>query len=91
MKKRGHFVIQGRVQGVCFRMYACEEAQAHRLGGWVRNRPDGTVEVVVEGDEAAVESFRQWCRQGPAQAKVTEVLTSYSEARGDLTSFEIRF
>lgn len=90
MRKLGHFVIRGRVQGVCFRMYACEEARALGLLGWVRNRPDGTVEVEVEGDERALDSFLAWCRQGPPSAKVIEVVAVFRSPSGKFTRFEIR-
>ena len=65
--------ITGRVQGVGFR-YSLQE-RADRLGvtGWVRNRRDGDVEALVEGDAAAVEAVIAWARQGPPGARVTEV------------------
>ena len=89
-RTRGHFLIDGRVQGVCFRMVAYE--QAHRLGltGWVRNRPDGRVETVVEGDPEAVSSYRDWCRRGPSAARVTDLTEDYSEPTGEFSAFQIR-
>ncbi|HYN32936.1 MAG TPA: acylphosphatase [Ilumatobacteraceae bacterium] len=66
-------IVSGRVQGVFFRD-SCR-AQAQRLGlrGWVRNRPDGTVEVVAEGPRDDVEQLLTWCRQGPSRAQVTGI------------------
>lgn len=66
-------IITGRVQAVGFRMWM--EEQAHRLGveGWVRNRPDGSVEAVIAGDTAAVEEMMRACRRGPRQARVDRI------------------
>jgi acylphosphatase len=66
-------IVQGRVQGVFYRD-SCR-AQARRLGvrGWVRNRPDGTVEVVAEGSRDRVDQLLTWCRQGPPRATVTGI------------------
>ncbi|GIX47901.1 MAG: acylphosphatase [Candidatus Tectimicrobiota bacterium] len=84
-------LVHGRVQGVNFR--AATRQQARRLGlhGWVRNCPDGTVEVVAEGEAAAVEQLVQWCHQGPPAARVTQVEVSWEAARGDLPPFTIRY
>ena len=70
---RRHVYISGLVQGVFFRD-TCSR-QAHQLGvaGWVRNRRDGRVEAVFEGEADAVERMVLWCRQGPARAVVTGV------------------
>jgi acylphosphatase len=66
-------IVHGRVQGVFYRD-SCR-AEARRLGvrGWVRNRSDGTVEVVAEGQRDRVDEFLTWCRQGPPRASVTGV------------------
>jgi acylphosphatase len=53
-KKRAHVIVEGRVQGVFFRAYTSDEAKKLGLTGWVRNRPDGTVEALVEGDADSV-------------------------------------
>jgi acylphosphatase len=68
-------VIRGRVQGVGYRMAMTETAIASGVNGWVRNRRDGTVEALVQGDDAAVERVLAWCRRGPPGAKVTEIAT----------------
>jgi acylphosphatase len=91
MRKRGHFVVRGRVQGVCYRMYACDEAARLGVRGWVRNRPDGTVEVVAEAEEGVLASFLTWCRQGPPHAAVGEVSESYSPATGEFGTFTVAF
>jgi len=91
MRKRGHFIVRGRVQGVCYRMYARDEARRLGVTGWVRNRPDGTVELVAEADEETLQRFLAWCRQGPPYAAVSEVVESYGPARGEYQTFEIAF
>ncbi len=66
-----HIVVQGRVQGVCYRASAKTRASELELGGWVRNCPDGTVEIHVEGGRENVDRFVAWCQQGPPVADVT--------------------
>ena len=89
MKKRGHFLIRGRVQGVCYRMFACDEAARLGLTGWVRNLRDGSVEVVAEGDEGALRELVTWCRQGPPAARVTDVEADYLQASGEFEEFVV--
>ncbi|MBT3194279.1 MAG: acylphosphatase [Verrucomicrobia bacterium] len=91
MKRRGHFVCHGRVQGVFFRDSAREEANHIGLTGWVRNRPDGTVELVAEGGIEGVEDFHRWCVHGPPYANVTSVDVSYSAATGEFEGFCVHF
>ncbi len=89
MKKRARFIISGRVQGVCFRMYACEEANRLGITGWVLNLTDGDVEVVAEGGEDALARFLVWCRHGPPYAKVSGVKEEYQAATGEFKDFRI--
>lgn len=70
---RRRVVVDGRVQGVFFRDSCQREASIAGVGGWVRNRDDGRVEAVFEGDAAAVERLVAWCRHGPPRAVVTSV------------------
>jgi len=65
-----HVVILGRVQGVGFRAFVEDEALKHGAGGWVRNRPDGSVEAVFAGEEQAVAAVIEACRKGPPGARV---------------------
>ena len=65
--------IRGRVQGVGYRYWAVGQARALGLRGWVRNRTDGTVEMLVRGEAAAVEAFIARCRQGPPSARVERI------------------
>jgi acylphosphatase len=87
---RCRLMVQGRVQGVAFRMSACTEARRLGLGGWVRNTPDGAVEVVAEGPQEAVQAFVAWCRRGPPAAEVTNVAVTYTEASGGFAGFNVR-
>jgi acylphosphatase len=70
---RRRVVVSGRVQGVFFRDTCRQRAAAAGVSGWVRNRPDGAVEAVFEGEPDAVERMVAWCRQGPRGAEVTDV------------------
>jgi len=70
---RRRVVVHGRVQGVYFRASCAAEARLAGLAGWVRNRPDGTVEAVFEGEEGAVARLVAWCRSGPPRAEVLDV------------------
>lgn len=82
-------IVHGRVQGVFFRDTTRHEAIARGVAGWVRNRPDRTVEAVFEGDRDAVEEMLAFCRQGPPNAAVERVDVSEEEPDG-LTGFEVR-
>ena len=66
-------VVSGRVQGVGYRISMREAANDRRVTGWVRNRRDGTVEAVIQGDEASVARLIEWCRRGPRGAHVAAV------------------
>jgi acylphosphatase len=68
-----YVAVRGRVQGVGFRWYVRERAHALGLTGWVRNRDDGSVEVLATGQESALQQFRGHLRSGPPGAKVIQV------------------
>jgi acylphosphatase len=70
---RCRVVVSGRVQGVFFRDTCERVANGLGVNGWVRNRPDGTVEVVAEGARAGVDDLLAWCRTGPPRARVDRV------------------
>jgi acylphosphatase len=86
---RRRITVRGRVQGVFFRDSTREQAQRQDLAGWVRNRGDGTVEVVVEGAPESVERLVAFCRDGPPRADVDEVEVHEEQPEG-LRSFEVR-
>jgi acylphosphatase len=89
MTFRRHVFVHGRVQGVGFRMSVASAAGSRGVAGWVRNRPDGTVEAVFEGPADAVDSLVRWCAQGPRGADVDGVHVE-DETPGGLLGFEIR-
>ena len=82
-------IVSGVVQGVGFRYAVAEAARSRRVAGWVRNRPDGTVEAVFEGDPDGVESMERLCRDGPRGAVVTRVEVEDETPEG-LSAFEVR-
>jgi acylphosphatase len=87
---RAHVVISGRVQGVFFRMETLEEARKTGVSGWVKNKQEGTVEAVFEGEKALVDSVIQWCRQGPPVSRVDNVDIEWEPYTGKFTGFSIR-
>ncbi|RPI74350.1 MAG: acylphosphatase [Desulfobacteraceae bacterium] len=88
---RVKLIIKGRVQGVWFRDSTRRTAQKLRLSGWVRNLPDGSVEVLVEGPQEPVQKLVDWCRHGPATARVDECCQTPEEYRGEFQTFSIVF
>jgi acylphosphatase len=87
---RLHLIIHGRVHGVFFRASIDEQARALRLTGWVRNRSDGTVEVVAEGNAEALRALRAYCEQGPPGAHVTRIESHDETETHDFRTFSIR-
>lgn len=79
MDQTRHLRIHGRVQGVCYRAWAVETAEALRLDGWVRNRTDGTVEMLVHGTRTAVERMIERAWQGPPAARVERIEADEAE------------
>ena len=81
--------VHGRVQGVGFRLAVARAAATRAVGGRVRNRPDGSVEAVFEGDAAAVDALVRFCRDGPRGAAVARLDVVDEEPEG-LVRFEVR-
>jgi acylphosphatase len=79
----------GSVQGVFFRDSTRREAEQRGVAGWVRNRSDGTVEAVFEGDEDAVSALVEFARSGPGSARVEDLDVSSEEPEG-LDGFDVR-
>jgi acylphosphatase len=82
-------VVHGMVQGVGFRFFAQRSARALGVRGWVRNRADGTVESLVEGDEAAVTEYLARLGKGPLGSRVDDVEVERVDAQGT-EGFEVR-
>ncbi len=87
--RRATLRIHGKVQGVYFRESSRVEAVRLGLTGWVRNRPDGTVEAVAEGEPTALEDFIRWCHRGPPSARVSQVERTDGEPTGEFPSFTV--
>jgi len=90
-KVRARVIIEGRVQGVFFRHHTQEMASKLSLQGWVRNRGDGTVEAVFEGDRDRVGQIIQWCHRGPSQAWVKKVDVAWETYLGEFDGFSVTY
>jgi acylphosphatase len=82
--------ITGRVQGVGFRYAMQSEAARRGLSGWVRNRRDGSVEALVQGEAGAIEALVDWARRGPAGARVDALRSEAAEGEPVPAGFELR-
>jgi len=88
--KRVFLKIFGVVQGVVFRLKTQEMANNLGLSGWVKNAPDGTVEIMVEGEELHLKKFVNWCKVGPRLAKVERLEEKWGDVeKPSFSSFEI--
>lgn len=85
-----HMKVHGRVQGVGFRFQTKSEAKRSNIKGWVRNNPDGTVEIDAEGENDKIEGFVAAVKEGPGAAKVTELDLEETSENKNYTSFEIK-
>jgi acylphosphatase len=86
---RRRVVVHGHVQGVFFRDTTRREAARRGIAGWVRNRPDGAVEAVFEGEPSAVADMVAFCERGPRGAEVLDVETIDEPVEG-VSGFEVR-
>ncbi len=91
MTRRVYITVAGRVQGVFFRANTQEVAQRLGLSGYVRNLPDGRVEVVAEGEEEALRKLVDWCHEGPPLARVERVEVRWENPTGEFSGFHIRY
>ncbi len=87
--KRARIVVTGIVQGVYYRLYAKRKADELGLSGTVRNRPDGSVEIVAEGDEKVILKLIEWSWQGPAGASVENVEAQWHDDPFNFKDFSI--
>lgn len=83
--------VTGRVQGVGYRAFVRRQAHVHGLGGWVRNRADGAVELLAQGPRDALEALVEALHRGPSAARVDGVHTRWDDPDGVLDDFEIRW
>lgn len=90
-----HCVVRGRVQGVGFRYFVMDEAKRIGVNGWVRNLPDGDVELEAKGTDVELQEFLSRVRQGPALSRVDQVLVDWREGgiltEGSLWGMDYRF
>jgi acylphosphatase len=88
--ERLRVIVTGYVQGVGYRYWAAREARFFGITGWVRNLPDGSVEVVAEGPKPALLELLGTLRRGPSYADVEMVAPSFSPATGEFRDFQTR-
>jgi acylphosphatase len=88
---RARVIVEGRVQGVFFRHHTEEMAFNLDIKGWVKNRRDGSVEALFEGDKKNVDQIIQWCHRGPSEARVTKVHTTWENYTGEFDDFSVRY
>ena len=86
-----HVIVEGRVQGVCFRDYTHRQARRLNLTGWVRNKRDGSVEAVICGDESDITVMLDWFRQGSPMSRVDAIRTRELTPEEQYTTFEVRY
>ena len=87
--ERLHLVIRGRVQDVAFRAFVCGQALVRDLVGWVRNMPDGTVEVVVEGEREKLVELLALCRKGTRAARIDRIDEEWGTATDEFSEFNM--
>jgi acylphosphatase len=87
--RRIRAIVTGRVQGVSYRASTADEASRLGVVGWVRNLPDGSVELEAEGDPARIAELLRWCEHGPPAARVTHVAVEERAPTGEDTQFAI--
>ena len=90
-KKRLHFFVSGRVQGVFFRESCKKKAEKLGLTGWVKNLVDGRVEGVLEGDSDKLEKMAKWAKRGPFWAKVEKLELFWEDYSAEFKIFEIKY
>jgi acylphosphatase len=87
--QRLHLRVRGVVQGVSYRANTRRTATQLSLHGWVRNRGDGSVELIAEGPREVLDQLLDWCREGPPAARVTSCEPAWAEATGEFDEFRI--
>jgi acylphosphatase len=87
--KQVQLFVRGRVQGVYFRASTQREAKRLGLTGWVKNRPDGSVEILAEGEEDELKELIGWANRGPSAARVERVDVRWRSFAGDFADFRI--
>lgn len=86
-----HVIVEGHVQGVCFREYTRKQAVLLHIQGWVKNVPNGSVEAVINGQEEDLQAMITWFTTGSPFSKVTSVVTTEITPVNTFFNFAIRF
>lgn len=86
-----HIWVSGKVQGVFFRAHTEDKANSLGLSGWVRNLPDGRVEILAQGQKDKVDELIKWCHKGPPYARVSNVKVEWEEPKQDFKGFHITY
>ena len=90
-KVRARLMVQGRVQGVYYRSYAEEEARRLGVTGWIRNRRDGRVEMMLEGEERDAQAMIAWSRQGSPLSRVESVEVTWEPYAEEFMDFGVTY
>ncbi|QTA89453.1 acylphosphatase [Desulfonema magnum] len=88
---RARVVISGNVQGVFFRSETQRASEDYDISGWVKNKKNGTVEAVFEGEEDDINAMIEWCWEGSPYSKVKNVEVSWEDYTGEFIGFEITY
>ena len=91
MFKAVHMIAHGRVQGVGFRFFVRERAVPYGVKGWVKNLPDGSVEIHAEGEEEQLQEFINEVEDGPSFGRVSKISAEWVEPKNIYKSFNIVF
>jgi acylphosphatase len=91
MQTGAYIIVKGMVQGVGYRYFAYRQAILYHLKGWVRNLPNGNVELEVEGEQGLLREFIRQLKIGPRFSHVTDVVVSWKEFQDKFTSFDISY
>lgn len=89
-KVGAHILVSGRVQGVAFRYYARNIASQLGVSGWIKNLPDGKVELLVEGSKNSVEEMVEWCKRGSRMAEVEDIEVDWLPYSGKYNEFQLK-
>lgn len=87
--RRAHVIVKGDVHNVGFRSMTRHRARKLKVGGWVRNNPEGTVEAVFEGEDDTVNDMIEWCKKGPPTSYVENVEVVEEKFAGEFKTFKI--
>jgi acylphosphatase len=90
-QKTIHASVEGKVQGVFFRAYTREEAERLKLSGWVRNRPDGSVEALISGDARNIDTMLKWLETGSPLSQVLRVIIEPGQQPAETKDFVIKY